>query len=150
MRAACLVAALLAVSSSAAPKKGTPKPPAVSPASAAAVEKAVRQYVKDQVEEEGSFTLEDEVLGREWDAKLLAVRAWEVRRAPEGRVSVCVDFKGEDPKRAQPLDVDFVLSEGDGEWVVDEVVIHKVGKTPRFAYDAEGARVPLKAKPARK
>lgn len=125
-------------------KKG--KLPGQTDPAAGAVDKAVRQYVKDQIEEEGSFTVEDDVLGKAWDAKILAVRLAELRRHPGGQVSVCVDFRAEDEKNSQPLDLDFVLSQGDGEWVVDETHIHKVGRTARFSYGPKQERVPVKGK----
>ena len=142
-RALCLV--LLAVGAAvAAPKKGPP-PRRRDPAPPQAIEKAVRQYVKDQVEEEGSYTVEDDVLGRSWDAVLMGVRTGEMRGHGGGTVSVCADFKGSEEKSATGLDLDFVLSEVDGEWVVEEVLVHRVGKTFRFTYGAKNERVPVKA-----
>ena len=143
MRRALLLALLLCplpASSGSGAKKGRLDP------AAQAVEKTVRQYVKDQIEEEGSFTVEDDLLGKAWDAKIISVRLGELRRHPGGRVSVCVDFRAEDAKDSQPMDMDFVLSEGDGEWGVDETHIHKVGKTLRFSYGPKLERVPVKGK----
>ncbi len=140
-RALCLL--LIAVGAAAAPKKAQ-KAPAFDPV-APVIDKTVHQYVRDQVDEEGSFTLEDDLLGRSWEATLKGVRTHELRRHADGQVSVCADFIGGEGKRAQPLDVDFVLTETDGEWVVEDVLIHRVGKTARFTYGPKGERVPAKA-----
>lgn len=139
-----LALSLCALPGAAGPKKGR-LPGQLDPA-AGAVEKAVRQYVKDQIEEEGSFTVEDDVLGRAWDSKIISLRLSELRRHPGGQVSVCVDFQAQDEKNSQPMDLDFVLSEGDGEWIVDETHIHKLGRTPRFTYGPKLERVPVKGK----
>lgn len=140
-RALCLL--LIAVGVAAAAPKKAKKAPAFDPA-APAIDKMVHQYVRDQVDEEGSFTLEDDLLGRSWEATLKGVRTHELRRNADGQVSVCADFIGVDGKRTQPLDVDFVLTETEGEWVVEDVLIHRVGKTARFTYGPKGERVPLK------
>ena len=146
-RALSLLALLLcALPGAAGPGAKKGKVPGQLDPAAGAVEKAVRQYVKDQIEEEGSFTVEDDVLGKSWDAKIMSVRLGEFRRHPGGQVSVCVDFRAEDDKNSQAMDLDFVLSEGDGEWVVDETHIHKVGRTLRFNYNAKLERVPVKGK----
>ena len=109
------------------------------------VSQVVRQYVRDQVDEEGSFTLEDDVLGRAWDAKLMGLRRDSLRRHANGTVSMCADFTGESGKNTQSLDVDFVLVDADGEWVVDEVHIHRVGSVDRFKYGPKNERITLKA-----
>lgn len=148
-RALCLLALSLCVPSGAVgPKKS--KPAARPDPAAPTVEKAVREYVRDQVEEEGSFTVEDDVLGKSWDAKLVAVRVGEMRRHPGGQVSVCVDFRAEEGRHSQPMDLDFVLSEADGEWVIEDTLIHKVGKTPRFTYGPKLERLPVKGGKAAK
>lgn len=142
-RALCLL--LIAVGAAAAPKKAPKvhKAPAFD-AAAPVIDRTVHQYVRDQVDEEGSFTLEDDLLGRSWEATLKGVRTHELRRHADGQVSVCADFIGADGKRSQPLDVDFVLTETEGEWVVEDVLIHKVGKTARFTYGPKGERTPVK------
>ena len=144
---AVLVAAALgaAAPSAPAPAPKKAKPAVVDPA-AAAVEAAVRQYVADQVEEEGTFTVEDDLLGRSWDAKLIAVRRDSLRRLAPDRVSLCVEFKGTDGKDSLALDIDFTLSRSDGEWNVDEDAIHRVGGTSRFSYGPKGERIPVKGK----
>lgn len=141
-----LVLTLCALPGAAGPGAKKGKVPGQPDPAAVAVEKAVKQYVKDQIDEEGSFTIEDDVLGKSWDAKIMGVRLGELRRHPGGQVSVCVDFRAEDEKNSQPMDLDFVLSEGDGEWVVDETHIHKIGRTPRFTYGPKFERVPVKGK----
>ena len=141
-----LVLVLCALPGVAGPAAKKGKGPGPLDPAAGAVEKAVRQYVKDQIEEEGSFTVEDDVLGKAWDSKIISLRLSELRRHPGGQVSVCVDFRAEDEKNSQPMDLDFVLSQGDGEWVVDETHIHKIGRTPRFTYSAKFERVPVKGK----
>ncbi|MBI2363287.1 MAG: hypothetical protein HYV15_07905 [Elusimicrobia bacterium] len=128
------------------PAKGSQPPRSPGP-EASAMEKLVRGYVRDQQEEEGSFSVEDDVLGRTWELHLLRVRTEAVTRLPDGRFFVCVDFKGDDEKSAQPVDLDFVVVESDGEWAVDEVLLHKVSGKPRFNYDKNFKRVPVKAAP---
>lgn len=147
MRRFLSVILLVAVSASADSGPKHPKLPGLPgqpDAKARAVEGVVRQYVRDQAEEEGAFVLEDELLGRSWEAKLIAVRVMDLRKHADGRVSVCVDFLGADDKNSQPLDVDFVLSEGYEEWTVDDIHLHKVGQTLRFTYDKKLERVPVK------
>lgn len=148
MRRTLAVLLLAAVSAAAGPKAKKPNLPGLPgqpDARAKAVEGVVRQYVRDQVEEEGSFSVEDEVLGRAWEADLISVRWADLRDLGEDKVSVCADFKGGDAKNSQPLDIDFVLSKGDDEWVVDEIHLHRVAKTYRFTYDKKNRRVPVKA-----
>lgn len=125
------------------PSKGRQAPPKPGP-DAESVEKLVREYVRDQQEEEGSFVVEDDLLGRTWELQLLRVRSEAVTPLPEGRFSVCVDFKGDDPESAQPIDLDFHVSKSDGEWTVEEVLLHKVSGKARFTYDKKGKRVPVK------
>lgn len=146
-RALCLLALVLcALPGAAGPAAKKGKVPGRLDPAASAVEKAVRQYVKDQIEEEGSFTVEDDVLGKAWDSKIISLRLGELRRHPGGQVSVCVDFRGEDGPNSQPMDLDFVLTQADGEWVVEETLIHRVGKTPRFDYNQKLERIPAKGK----
>lgn len=125
------------------PTKGAqpPRKPGPDPS---AMEKLVRDYVRDQQEEEGSFVVEDDVLHRNWELHLLRVRSDAVTRLPDGRFFVCVDFKGDDEKSAQPVDLDFYVVESEGEWAVDEVLLHKVSGKPRFNYDKNFKRVPVK------
>ncbi|MBI3297364.1 MAG: hypothetical protein HYZ75_04315 [Elusimicrobia bacterium] len=129
-----LAAAALA---GAAKKSG---PPPIDPN----VERTIRSYVSDQLEEEGSFAVEDELLSKTWEAKLILVHTESLRRLPDGRVIACVDFKGEDAKNSQLLDLDFTVSGEGTDMTVEEVVIHKVGVKARFAYDAKHRRVPVK------
>lgn len=127
-------------------KAGAPpsKPSPGSDPALKAIEKTIRDYVHDQAEEEGSFTVEDDVLSRSWDAKLLMVRTDSVRRPAEDKAVVCVEFKGEDEKNSQGLDLDFTLSSDGESWTVDEIVIHSVGGKERFTYNKKGERVPVK------
>jgi hypothetical protein len=126
------------------PGASAPKPlPAADP-ELKAIEQTVRDYVRDQAEEEGSFTVEDDVLARSWDAKLLMVRGDTVRRPAPNRAIVCVEFKGEDEKNAQALDLDFTMSNDGESWTVDEIVIHSVAGKERFAYNKKHGRVPVK------
>ena len=110
------------------------------------VEQAVRDYVRDQTEEEGSFTVEDGERGRSWETELLGVHADKVARLADGRVFVCADFKGEDGKNSQPLDIDFYLSGDEEGLTVEEILIHKVSGKPRYTYNEKNERVPVKEK----
>ena len=147
---ASLTVPLAAGEKAAAPKAmgGSSAPKALpgSDPQAAEIEKAVRDYVRDQAEEEGTFTVEDDVLGRSWDAKLMLVRGESIRRLGERKVVACATFKGEDEKNSQPLDLDFTLSNDGESWTVDEIVIHSVGGVERFTYNKKGERVPVKEK----
>ena len=69
-------------------------PPSIDPN----IEKVVRAYVSDQKEEEGDFQIEDDLLGRTWDANIMLVHTETLRRLADGRVILCVDFKGGDAK----------------------------------------------------
>ena len=138
-----LLAVTAALAFAGGPAKKSQPPRAAGP-DAQTVEKLVREYVRDQQEEEGSFVMEDEVLGRDWELKLLRGRSEASLPLPDGRFSVCVDFKGEDPKSAQPIDLDFHVGKSDGEWAVEEVVLHKVSGKARFEYDKKGNQVPVK------
>jgi len=135
------------------PKAPAPKPAAASGAFVEdkglmrAFADAVERYVAESEEAAGSFEAYDEKLDKTWKLKLVRIHRDRIARLGRDKFFACADFKSADGK-PRGLDLDFYATKtGDG-WSVDEVLIHKLDGHPRFNYDKDNRRVPVKGKKA--
>jgi hypothetical protein len=106
---------------------------------------AVEDYVADKQESEGAFKVYDNRLDKTWDLELLRIHKKRIARLGEDKFFACADFKevGRKGKR-KTLDLDFFVSrDEDGNFVVDEIPVHKVQGKPRYTYNKNNERVPV-------
>lgn len=107
--------------------------------SAEQLRQAIRDYVQQMIQEEGAFTIEDEVSGTTRTLELVRVHE-RVGKTGELYYS-CTDMR--DTRTGQILDLDFdVEATADGLDVVD-TRIHKVEGQARYTYDNQDRRVPV-------
>ena len=104
----------------------------------------IRQAIRDHIEllerENGAFTIHDELTGSERTLKLVQVH--ERVGKTDNFYYTCTDMR--DEQTGELLDLDFDVSvEGDVLAVVD-VRIHKVNEQPRYTYDEQDNRIPLR------
>ena len=108
--------------------------------------KAVVGHVKMKVADEGSFNVYDDKLDKTWELKLVRIHKKRIARLGENKFFACADFKTVAKGKRTKLDLDFFVSRKDGDFIVDEVLVHKVNGKPRYTYNSKNQRVPVKAK----
>ncbi|GEM_PF-1329955 len=131
-----------------APTQAAPAvtPPAAEPAVSTPVEptaeqirQTIRDYIAEVQQEEGAFTIEDEVTGKTRTLTLDHVHD-RVGKTGEYYYS-CTDMK--DQESGDTLDLDFDVEAYEGDLEVVDVRIHKVNDQPRYTYDDKDNRVPV-------
>ena len=140
----CLVAPGVRAEQAAQPVPAAPvqpsAPEAMAEPSAQQVSQAIRDYIAMIEEDEGSFTLEDEVTGKTRTLTLEGVQE-PMTKTEDGLYRSCVNMHDKDGGDA--LDVDFDVESYDGELEVVDAVIHKVnGQARPAATEDYGASVP--------
>lgn len=110
---------------------------------------AIEEYVENESQKaDGFFVVHDDKLDKDWNLKLIRIHKKNIAQLAEDRFFACADFKGKQKGSSRifstKLDLDFYVRKvGDG-WDVEEVLIHKVKGKPRFTYDKNNNRVPVK------
>ena len=108
-------------------------------------EKVVKDYVVAEAQKTGGgYTVHDEAAGKDWKLELVKVHKNKICMLQEGKVCfACADFKEAGGKNK--LDLDFYANKADdGRVTMEKVLIHKVNGKPRFTYDKNNDRVPVK------
>ncbi|MBI4353833.1 MAG: hypothetical protein HY595_01210 [Candidatus Omnitrophica bacterium] len=109
--------------------------------SAEQIRQSIRDYIALIEQEEGAFTIEDEVAGTTRTLQLDQVHE-RVGKTGELFYS-CTDMK--DAENGELLDLDFDVDASGEELEVVDVRIHKVGGQPRYTYDEQDNRIPIAA-----
>ena len=113
--------------------------PAPTEPSAQEIRQSIRDYIAQIEEEQGAFTIEDEVTNS--TRTLTLVRVHERVGKTGSAYYSCTDMR--DANSGELLDLDFdVEAEGSALNVVD-VRIHKLNGKPRYTYDDNDQRIPL-------
>lgn len=107
--------------------------------------KSVQGYVKMKVADEGSFNVYDDKLDKTWELKLVRIHKKRIARLGEDKFFACADFKTVARGKKTKIDLDFFVTRNDGDFNVDEVLVHKVGGKARYTYNSKNQRVPVKA-----
>ena len=112
--------------------------------SAEAIRRTIGDYITQVEQEEGSFTVDDDVTGQ---TRTLTLQQVHDRVGKIGSFYyACTDMR--DTASGEALDLDFdVEATEDGLEVVD-MRIHQVNGTPRYTYNEHHERIPLKAGPS--
>jgi len=108
-------------------------------------EKIVKDYVTSEGEKtKGIYTLYDDVMNKNWKLELVKVHKTKICMLDQGKLCfACADFKEVGTKNK--LDLDFYASRSpEGTITMGEVMIHKVNGKPRFTYDSNNKKVPIK------
>lgn len=106
--------------------------------------KTVEGYVSRQSKKSGAFVVPDALLSREWSTKLVRIHKDRIVELSDGQFFACADFK-EKAGDKKMLDLDFYVSKKGTDWIVDEVLLHKVEGKPRYIYNDNNERVPVPA-----
>ncbi|PIQ89690.1 MAG: hypothetical protein COV72_01895 [Candidatus Omnitrophica bacterium CG11_big_fil_rev_8_21_14_0_20_42_13] len=101
---------------------------------------AMKAYVAQEVEKNGSFKVYDDKIDK--TRKLSLIRIHERVGKTGGYYYSCADFK--DIESGETIDVDLDVEEDAGELKVVDVRIHKVGGRERYTYDEDDNRIPIK------
>ena len=112
--------------------------PAVEP-TAEQIRQSIQQYVDELTQDEGAFSVDDEMTGETRELTLERVHE-RVGKTEEYYYS-CADMK--DTKSGELVDVDFDVEAYDGELEVVDVRIHKVNGKERYTYDEQDNRIPV-------
>ena len=103
----------------------------------------IRQAIRDSIsqieQEEGAFTIDDEVMGSA--RTLTLVRVHDRVGKTGGFYYSCTDMQ--DASTGELLDLDFDVELKDGELDVVDVRIHKLNGQPRYTYDENDNRIPV-------
>lgn len=100
---------------------------------------AIRTYIGQVEERDGTFTIEDEVTGQTRTLTLVGVHE-RVGKTGNYYYS-CTDMR--DTGSKELLDLDFDVEAEDGVLDVVDVRIHKVSGKARYTYDEHDNRIPL-------
>ena len=114
------------------------QPEAVAP-SAREIRQSIRDYIAQIEEEQGAFTIKDEVTGS--TRTLTLVRVHERVGKTGSAYYSCTDMQ--DANSGELLDLDFDVEAGEGTLNVVDVRIHKLNGKPRYTYDDNDHRIPL-------
>ena len=107
---------------------------------------AVEDYVEAKRKEEGAFRVHDSELDKTWDLKLVKIHKKRIARLGENEFFACADFETVGKGKKKRLDLDFFVSRNAaGEFVVDEIPVHKLEGKPRYTYNAANQRVPVES-----
>ncbi len=85
------------------------------------VVQGIEAYIKNHLDADSTFAIEDTLEKRTWRLKLDYVHT-TVHRTDDGKYYACADMT----EGAQKLDLDFYVVAEDGKPKVSEVLIHKV------------------------
>jgi len=108
-------------------------------------EKVVKDYVTSEGEKtQGLYIFHDSVTNKDLKLELVKVHKTKICMLEEGRICfACADFK--EVGKNNKFDLDFYASRSpEGVITMGEVVIHKVNGKPRFTYDSNNKKVPIK------
>jgi len=109
------------------------------PPTAEQLRQSIRDYIARIEEEEGAFTIEDEVAG---GTRTLTLERVHERVGKTGDFYYsCTDMR--DASTNELLDLDFDVEEAGSELNVVDVRIHKVNGQARYTYDDKDNRIPL-------
>ncbi len=132
MRQRCMLVVWLAVAGLGAPvgfAEEAPAPKAAAGLSSATLTQLVQDYVKQIRDEEGDFSIEDEVTG---NLRMLTLEQVGTQLTQEGDTTyLCAQMK--DVDTGDSLDVDFGAAPIDGKPDIVDVRIHKVNGQVREA-----------------
>ena len=103
------------------------------------IRQAIRDYIQVVEQEEGAFTILDEIAGVERTLELVRVHE-RVGKTGDYYYS-CTDMN--DVSSGELLDLDFDVEASGGELSVVDVRIHKLDGKPRYTYDEQDHRIPL-------
>lgn len=107
--------------------------------SAEQIRQAIRDYIHRTDQDEGAFTIDDDVTGT---TRTLALVRVHDRVGKTGAFYYsCTDMR--DTANDELLDLDFDVDAASGQLEVVDVRIHKVNGTPRYTYDDKDNRIPL-------
>ncbi len=107
--------------------------------SAEQIRQAIRDYISQVEQEEGAFSVDDEVTGK---IRTLTLDRVHERVGKTGDLYYsCTDMK--DSETGEMLDLDFDVEAKDDQLNVVDVRIHKVNGQPRYTYDDKDNRIPL-------
>jgi len=108
--------------------------------SADAIKAAMGAHVAEKAKKTGTFEINDPV---EKKTRFLTLQRIHERVGKTGAYYYsCADFK--DTKSGELLDLDLDVEHKDGKLNVVDVRIHKVEGKPRYTYDDNDNRIPLK------
>ena len=107
--------------------------------SAEQIREAIRDHILKTEQEDGAFTIEDEVTGNMRTLTLVRVHD-RVGRTGDFYYS-CTDMN--DADSGESLDLDFDVDASSGTAEVIDVRIHKVNGKARYTYDEKDNRIPL-------
>ncbi len=103
---------------------------------------AVEDYVAKKEEDEGSFEVYDNELKKDWKLSLVRIHKKRIARLGEDKFFACADFETVGKGKRKTLDLDFFVTRNeDGEFIVDEIPVHKVNGKPRYTYNKNNERV---------
>ena len=108
-------------------------------------ENDVKNHVQTEASKTGGvFTVKDDALNKVWKLRLVKVHKNKICMLDQGRTCfACADFK--EVNGRNKIDLDFYADHApDGAVAIKKVLIHKVNGIPRFTYDKDNNRVPLK------
>jgi len=104
------------------------------------IRSAMKDYVTAESKASGTFDVEDPDTGKTLNLSLVKVHE-RVGKTGDYYYS-CADFKEVNTKEEYDLDLDVANKEG--TLSVVDVRVHNVGGEPRYTYDADDNRIPLK------
>jgi len=105
-----------------------------------AIRTAMKEYVESESEASGTFDVEDPDTGETLNLSLEKVHE-RVGKTGNYYYS-CADFR--DVNTGETYDLDLDVADEGGTLSVVDVRIHKVGGEPRYTYDENDNRIPLK------
>lgn len=110
---------------------------------------AVEAYVETESRKSGGFfTVQDDKLNKNWKLKLVRIHKKNIAQLAKDRFFACADFsEGSNWLSrffATTVDLDFYVRKTSRGWEVEDVLVHKVDGKPRFTYDKNNNRVPVK------
>lgn len=108
----------------------------------------VEHYVKEAGKRTGgAFVIHDDELDKDWRLTLVQIHRNRFVSLGDNRYVACVGFiEVKAPKKGldkSSLDLDIYAKKANGEWMVEDVLIHKVNGQPRYTYDRYNQRMPV-------
>ncbi len=101
------------------------------------LEKAIQAKIAEKTKQDGGvFKLHDDVLNKTWELDLVKVHRDKLARLEDGRYFACVDMKARGG--SDVVDVDFFLTEKDGELAFSDMAVHKVNGVARYGWEKKG------------
>jgi hypothetical protein len=96
------------------------------------LQKGIETHIKDQSKTDGMFHVDDRVLNKTWNLKLVKVHTDKLTALDKDNYFACVDFKADD---GTPVDVDFYMKDDGGKLSVTDTTVHKVNGQARYMYE---------------